>query len=162
MQSIKNYLLWIALAITLLLVYLVEQQDDAIETVEVVAPGSVKNQQINKTQHITPDDDFLLRKHITETPQNLFEVPRIAEPDIAVEHIHTAPALPVNPYIYVGKLIENGEMRVFLTNGRNNYVVKTGDTLEDTWQVKSIQSTEMILLNLPTQTQISVQIGAIL
>jgi hypothetical protein len=53
-------------------------------------------------------------------------------------------------------------MRVFLTNGQKNYVVKTGDTLEDTWQVKSIESTEMILFNLPTQTQVSVQIGALL
>uniref|UniRef100_I1XJA2 Uncharacterized protein n=2 Tax=Methylophaga nitratireducenticrescens TaxID=754476 RepID=I1XJA2_METNJ len=114
------------------------------------------------TQNDVVDEDIQLRNRIIETPKNLFAVPQIAEPEIAVDPLPAQPVMPANPYIYVGKLIEDGEMRVFLTNGRKNYVVKTGDTLEDTWQVKSIESTEMILVNLPTQTQVSVKIGALL
>ncbi|THK41208.1 hypothetical protein E8Q33_08800 [Methylophaga sp. SB9B] len=162
MQSIKNNLLWIGLAITLLLVYLVEQQEEDVDAVEVIAPASVQVQPLQTTQTDTTDEDIQLRKPIIETPRNLFEIPRVAEPEMTVDPMPVAPASPVNPYIYVGKLIEDGEMRVFLTNGQKNYVVKTGDTLEDTWQVKSIESTEMILFNLPTQTQVSVQIGALL
>lgn len=162
MQSIKNYLVWIGLAITLLMVYLVEQQEDDIDAVEVRAPESVQVQSFQPTRTDIAEDDFQLRKPIIETPGNLFEVPRIAEPEIAVNPQPAQPVMPTNPYVYVGKLIEDGEMRVFLTNGQKNYVVKTGDTLEDTWQVKSIESTEMILFNLPTQTQVSVQIGALL
>jgi len=161
-QSIKNYLVWIGLAITLLMVYLVEQQEEDIDAVEVRAPESVQVQPLQATQTGTTDEDFQLRKPIIKMPKNLFEVPRIAEPEMPVDPQPTQPMMPANPYVYVGKLIEDGEMRVFLTNGQKNYVVKTGDTLEDTWQVKSIESTEMILFNLPTQTQVSVQIGALL
>ncbi|PTB86490.1 hypothetical protein C9940_02135 [Pseudidiomarina aestuarii] len=162
MQSIKNYLVWIGLAITLLMVYLVEQQEEDVETVEVRAPESVQIQPLQTTQIDNTDDDVQLRKPIIETPGNLFEVPKIAEPEMPVDPQPAQAMMPTNPYVYVGKLIEDGEMRVFLTNGQKNYVVKTGDTLEDTWQVKSIESTEMILFNLPTQTQVSVQIGALL
>ncbi len=162
MQSIKNYLVWIGLAITLLMVYLVEQQEEDVETVEVRAPESVQIQPLQTTQIDNTDDDVQLRKPIIETPGNLFEVPKIADPEMQVDPQPAQPMMPANPYVYVGKLIEDGEMRVFLTNGQKNYVVKTGDTLEDTWQVKSIESTEMILFNLPTQTQVSVQIGALL
>jgi len=161
-QSIKNYLVWIGLAITLLMVYLVEQQEEDIDAVEVRAPESVQVQSFQPTRTDIAEDDFQLRKPIIETPKNLFEVPRSAEPEMPVDHQPAQPVIPANPYVYVGKLIEDGEMRVFLTNGQKNYVVKTGDTLEDTWQVKSIESTEMILFNLPTQTQVSVQIGALL
>ncbi|AFI84471.2 hypothetical protein Q7A_1647 [Methylophaga nitratireducenticrescens] len=162
MQSIKNYLVWIGLGITLLMVYWIEQQEDDIEAVEVKAPESVQVQTFQMTQNDVVDEDIQLRNRIIETPKNLFAVPQIAEPEIAVDPLPAQPVMPANPYIYVGKLIEDGEMRVFLTNGRKNYVVKTGDTLEDTWQVKSIESTEMILVNLPTQTQVSVKIGALL
>lgn len=162
MQSIKNYLVWIGLAITLVVVYLVEQQKEEIDTVEVRAPESVQVQSFQVTQTDPTDEAIQLRELIIETPKNLFEVPRHAEPEIAVSPIPAQPVIPANPYIYVGKLIEDGEIRVFLTNGQKNYVVKTGDTLEDTWQVKAIESTEMILFNLPTQTQVSVQIGALL
>jgi len=161
-QSIKNYLVWIGLGITLLMVYWIEQQEDDIEAVEVKAPESVQVQTFQMTQNDVVDEDIQLRNRIIETPKNLFAVPQIAEPEIAVDPLPAQPVMPANPYIYVGKLIEDGEMRVFLTNGRKNYVVKTGDTLEDTWQVKSIESTEMILVNLPTQTQVSVKIGALL
>ena len=162
MQSIKNYLVWIGLAITLLLVYVIEQQEDDVEAVGVIAPEVTQVQQFKQTQQDTAEEDFQLRKQIIDRPKNLFEVPRVAEPEIALEQFMPQPAKPVNPYTYAGKLIEDGEVRVFLTNGRKNYVVKTGDTLEDTWHIKSIESTEMILLNLPTQTQVSVQIGALL
>lgn len=162
MQSIKNYLVWIGLGITLLMVYWVEQQEDDIEAVEVRAPESVQVQTFQMTQNDVIDEDIQLRNRVIETPKNLFAVPQIAEPQIAVDPQPAQPVMPANPYIYVGKLIEDGKMRVFLTNGQKNYVVKTGDTLEDTWQVKSIESTEMILVNLPTQTQVSVKIGALL
>lgn len=162
MQSIKNYLIWIGLAITLLMVYWVEQQEDDIEAVEVRAPESVQVQTFQMTQNDVIDEDIQLRNRVIETPKNLFAVPQIAEPQIAVDPLPAQPVMPANPYIYVGKLIEDGEMRVFLTNGQKNYVVKTGDTLENTWRVQSIESTEMILVNLPTQTQVSVKIGALL
>lgn len=161
MQSIKHYLLWLALAITLLLVYVIEQQED-VETAGVIAPETTPKQQVKQAQNTPAEADFQLREHIIDRPKNLFAVLQKAEPEIVREQRVPQPAMPVNPYTYAGKLIENGEVKVFLTNGRKNYVVKTGDTLEDTWQIKSIESTEMILLNLPTQKQVSVQIGALL
>ncbi len=180
MQKLKDNLVWVALALTLLLVVFVEMQDepDNSETnVVVVAPDHVQTQSVHiqaiQEQAIQPQKnlataktdnstEFALRKKIIEVPVNLFELPKPKQESQPVAVAPRAPAPPVNPYTYVGKLIEDGEMRVFLTNGRDNYVVRAGDKLEGVWQVKAIHSTEMILLNLPTQTQIRVEIGAVL
>ena len=91
MQSIKNYLVWIGLAITLLMVYLVEQQEEDIDAVEVRAPESVQVQPLQATHTDTTDEDFQLRKPIIEMPKNLFEVPRIAEPEMPVDPQPTHP-----------------------------------------------------------------------
>jgi len=184
MQKLKDNLVWVGLALTLFLVVFVELQDEPgnSETdVVVVAPDHVQTHsvqtqasqtQIIQSQTIQPqtlaiaetanNSEFVLRKKIIDVPVNLFALPKPKQESQPVAVAPRAPATPVNPYTYVGKLIEDGEMRVFLTNGRDNYVVRAGDTLEEVWQVKAIHSTEMILLNLPTQTQIRVAIGAVL
>ncbi|WP_417509132.1 hypothetical protein [Methylophaga sp.] len=184
MQKLKDNLVWVGLALTLLLVVFVEMQDEpdnSVTDVVVVAPDHVqihsvqtqdRQTQIIKSQAIQPqtlaitepanNSEFMLRKKIIDVPVNVFALPKPKQESQPVAVAPRAPAPPVNPYTYVGKLIEDGEMRVFLTNGRDNYVVRAGDTLEEVWQVKAIHSTEMILLNLPTQTQIRVAIGAVL
>ncbi|MAX50833.1 MAG: hypothetical protein CMH22_02500 [Methylophaga sp.] len=185
MHKLKDNLVWVGLALTLLLVVFVEMQDgpDNSETdVFVVAPDHVQTQSVQtqatqtqtiQSQTIQPQKslaiaktdnstEFALRKKIIDVPVNVFALPKPKQEIQPVAVAPRAPATPVNPYTYVGKLIEDGEMRVFLTNGRDNYVVRAGDTLEEVWQVKAIHSTEMILLNLPTQTQIRVAIGAVL
>lgn len=190
MQKLKDNLVWVGLALTLLLVVFVELQDEPdndMTEVVVVAPDHVQTQseqtqQVQKqtiqsqsvqkqpvqtqgTLVVTQADDnnrFTLRKKIIDVPINVFALPQPKQESNPIAVAPRTPAPPVNPYTYVGKLIEDGEMRVFLTNGRENYVVRAGDTLEKVWQVKAIHSTEMILLNLPTQTQIRVEIGAVL
>ncbi|HIC48165.1 MAG TPA: hypothetical protein EYM37_09870 [Methylophaga aminisulfidivorans] len=182
MQKLKDNLVWIGLALTLLLVVFVELQDepdnDTTEVV-VVAPDHVQTQseqkqtqqiqkqavQTQETFVVAQSDNnsrFSLRKKIIDVPVDLFALPQAKQESQPIAVAPRPPVPPVNPYTYVGKLIEDGEMRVFLTNGRENYVVQAGDTLEEVWQVKAIHSTEMILLNLPTQTQIRVEIGAVL
>ena len=180
MQKLKDNLVWVGLALTLLLVVFVELQDEPdndMNEVVVVAPDHVqtqseRTQQIQKQAVQTQDtlvvvqadnnSRFTLRKKIIDVPVDLFALPQAKQESQPIAVAPRPPAPPVNPYTYVGKLIEDGEMRVFLTNGRENYVVRAGDTLEKVWQVKAIHSTEMILLNLPTQTQIRVEIGAVL
>lgn len=165
MKIIKDNLVWIGLVITLLLVYSISEQenDDELAISQLIENDLPQAKAPNKTQvTVAVDEGFILRKHIIDMPINMFSVPITVQDITRFDDIPMPQTIPVNPYTYAGKLIENGEVIVFLTNGRNNYAVKKGDTIEDAWQVKSIHSTEMILHNLSTHTQITVQIGALL
>lgn len=162
---IKDNMVWIALAITLVLVYGISEQEDENDlSISQALKPDLTPAQVPSRVHVIKavDETSLLRKEIMDSAINMFEVPSSEQEAISIVAMPSAPPVPMNPYIYAGKLLENGEMVVFLTNGRNNYAVKSGDTIEDEWKVKAIRSTEMILLNLATQTQISVQIGALL
>ena len=158
-------MLWIGLAITLVLVYGISEQENNNDLgISQPLKNDFTQAQVPNRIHVIKavDETSLLRKEIIDTAINMFEVPSNEQETISIIDEPSAPPVPNNPYIYAGKLLENGEMVVFLTNGRDNYAVKNGDTLDDEWKVKAIHSTEMILLNLSTQTQISVQIGALL
>lgn len=158
-------MVWIGLAITLVLVYGISEQEDEndLSISQALTTDFTQAQVANRTHVIKAvDEPSLLRKEIMDTAINMFEVPTNEQEAISIIAMPSAPPVPMNPYIYAGKLLENGEMVVFLTNGQNNYAVKSGDTIDDEWKVKAIHSTEMILLNLASQTQISVQIGALL
>jgi hypothetical protein len=162
---IKDNMVWIALAITLVLVYGISEQEDEndLGINQALKTDFTQAKVPNRTHVIKAvDEPSLLRKEIIDPAINMFEVPSNEQEAISITAMPSAPPVPMNPYIYAGKLLENGEMVVFLTNGQNNYAVKNGDTIDDEWKVKAIHSTEMILLNLATQTQISVQIGALL
>lgn len=165
MQIIKDYLLWVVLMITLVLVYAVRQNDNSAEEFVVIQPRVSTQTYIPQTSQqpviMTRNDGFELRKKAIETPINLFDMP-VEEPAVVVYQslTSTTQMVPTNPYRYVGKLLEDDDLHVFLTNGQNNFIVKTGDILNDEWKVTAMDSTEMVLLNIPTQTQITVQIGA--
>lgn len=68
--------------------------------------------------------------------------------------------MPANPFIYAGKIIEDGSLVVFLIEGEKSHAVKSGDLIEDTWKVKSITPTTMTLKNIPLKIEIQMEIGA--
>jgi hypothetical protein len=68
--------------------------------------------------------------------------------------------LPNNPFVYVGKIIEDGMLVVFLVDGEKGHAVKSGDVIEETWKVKSITPPTMALTYIPLKIEIKMEIGA--
>lgn len=154
---------------TLVLLYVVEsgEQEEHFSTENAaIALPKTSNKKIamvqtdNRFQH-----RFQLREKMakaTDEPINLFPAFDNKEEISIQEEVSIMPEVPTSPYLYAGKLLDDGKMIVFLTDGRKKYAVKTGDIIEDTWKVKLINPPEMTLQYLPSNTQVSVQIGEIL
>lgn len=97
---------------------------------------------------------------IKDIPQNLFTVvvsPQELTPD---EETNTGLQMPANPFTYEGKLLDDGNLIVFLTDGVKNHSVQVGDVLDDVWQIQSIHPPELTLKYIPLKTEIQMQIGA--
>lgn len=161
MSRMKDSLLWLALAITLVLVFLVNQQEDEVMVSDGLAPAprvAVTPQQPLTTEH----EPRFFRDTLVASTVDIFAVAQPVEENIPTQQRQAAPPTPANPFTYIGKLVEAGEVSIFLTNGRQKFVVKKGDIVDSNWKVIAIQATEMELLNLPTLTSVRVQIGALL
>jgi hypothetical protein len=69
------------------------------------------------------------------------------------------PSAPPLPFTYMGKLIEDGQMTVFLTKQDRNYVVKVGDTIDGTYKVEEVSARMMTLTYLPLKIKQTLMIG---
>ncbi|MBI5751138.1 MAG: hypothetical protein HZA59_03190 [Hydrogenophilales bacterium] len=69
------------------------------------------------------------------------------------------PAPPPLPFIYMGKLLEEDKLTVFLTKQDRHYAVKAGDTLDGAYRVESVNAQQMILTYLPLNMQQTLTLG---
>lgn len=69
------------------------------------------------------------------------------------------PSAPPLPFSYMGKLIEDGQMTVFLTKQDRNYVVKTGDTIDGMYKVEEVSARMMTLTYMPLKIKQTLMIG---
>lgn len=69
------------------------------------------------------------------------------------------PSAPPLPFAYMGKLIEDGQVTIFLTKQDRNYVVKTGDTIDGTYKVEEVSARMMTLTYLPLKIKQTLMIG---
>lgn len=70
------------------------------------------------------------------------------------------PQAPPLPFAYLGKLVEETRVVVFLTQGDRNHVVRAGDTLDGTWRVDEIDEHAVSLTYVPLGQQRSLAFGA--
>lgn len=70
------------------------------------------------------------------------------------------PQAPPLPYTFVGKMVDDGQIIVFLTRQERNYAVRSGDKLDNTYQVDDIKPNVMLLTYLPLNLQQSLTIGS--
>ena len=59
------------------------------------------------------------------------------------------PTAPPLPFIYMGKLAENGNMSIFLTRDEKPYVVHMGDVIDGVYRIDAINSTILEMTYLP-------------
>ena len=69
------------------------------------------------------------------------------------------PSPPPMPYAYMGKLVEDGQLTVFLTKQDRNYVVKVGETLDGMYKIESVTPVMMTMVYLPLNMKQTLMIG---
>ena len=165
---LKKNMLWILLLLTLTAcIYLAQQEDSANSDDDIVVlttPGyrRVNGIESNKKQtESIQASPQLLRPQLTDEPTNIFTayIPQ-AELNQKKNEIPVVDA-PANPFIFAGKLVDNGNIIVFLMDAKANYSVVTGDILAEVWQVRSIAPPMMTIRYLPLKIDMQLQIGAL-
>lgn len=72
-----------------------------------------------------------------------------------------APTPPPLPFQYMGKLLEEGKLTVFITNQDRNYAVKAGDTIEGSYRVDRVDPQQVLFTYLPLNMQQTLVIGGV-
>lgn len=106
----------------------------------------------------TTDLAYQPRPRIEGEPENLF--PGDAPPEEAAAAAPPPkPTTPPLPFSYAGKLVEEGNALVFLTQGNRNLAVRSGDVIDGVWRVESIRPPTMMMSYLPLKTVVPLVIG---
>lgn len=71
------------------------------------------------------------------------------------------PAPPPLPFKYFGKLVEEGQMTVFVTKQDRNYALKAGDTIDGAYRVDRIEARGVTFTYLPLNMQQTLAIGGV-
>ncbi len=168
MQMIKKNLLWILLLLTLAACFYVAQQDDGANQADDVivlsraeAKHTNRDESSRRSKQEMQASSQLLRAQLIDEPKNIF-TEFVSESELSQRNVETPIEMPpANPFIYAGKLVDDGNIIVFLMDAQKNYSVVTGDILEDVWQVKSIVPPMMTIRYLPLKIDMQLQIGAL-
>lgn len=166
----RQHGVWLALLLTLAACYWVTIQENAQEN-EVIESAKLQPVQKHVYRHANKVKDSSLSGHLNDkkltlrpidstTPSNLFSSFETVEEAALASAENQAPSPPTSPYTYAGKISENGDWRVFLTDGTKNFVVKTGDVLESGWRVQGVEQTQLTLMYQPLKQAIKLDIGA--
>jgi hypothetical protein len=71
------------------------------------------------------------------------------------------PQAPPLPFTYMGKLIEEGRIVVFLTQGERNHIVRQGDTIDGTYRVDAVTERHLSLTYLPLKQKQELAFGGV-
>jgi hypothetical protein len=69
------------------------------------------------------------------------------------------PQAPPLPFSYMGKLIEDGRIVVFLTQGDRNHIVRQGDTIDGVYRVDAVTESSLFLTYLPLKKKQELALG---
>ncbi|CAG0996053.1 hypothetical protein MTYP_02563 [Methylophilaceae bacterium] len=164
-RGVRQYGLWVALALTLAAtLWMSATEEAASPDAGIAAPPRAKKARTAAPmpQGIELNMDALRRVPLDEPPGNLFNTGIAdAEPvEMAPVPVEPVAEVPPLPFVYAGKLEEDGRYIVFLTSGGKNYSVQAGDVI-DQWQVKSVRPPQMILSYLPLKSEVPLMIGEV-
>jgi hypothetical protein len=104
----------------------------------------------------------LARRPQRETDANLFDARSwkgFASDEPRRDSPPPPPQAPPLPFTFMGKLVDEGGIVVFLTNGARNWIVRAGDTIESLYRVEAIGEERMTLIYLALQTPQELAIG---
>ena len=70
------------------------------------------------------------------------------------------PQAPPLPFSYIGRLAEDRNTTVFLTQGERNIIAKPGDVIDNTYKVEEVNDTTVVLTYLPLSQRQTLSTGA--
>lgn len=114
----------------------------------------------NKSQPTAAESTSAIR--YADSVKDIFAAPvfkRPAPPPPA-EQI-AAPTAPPLPFTYMGRILDNGVETVFLATPQNNYMVHSGDVVNNQYRIDSIDNGQMIFTYLPLTITQTLAIGEI-
>ena len=71
------------------------------------------------------------------------------------------PAAPPLPFRYVGKMIEDGKLAVFLSRGDDSYSVHSGQKIDAQYRVDKVSRTQVVFTYLPLKTRQTLDIPSV-
>lgn len=69
------------------------------------------------------------------------------------------PEPPPLPFTYLGKLVDDGRVTVYLSEGERNLAVRQGEIINGTYRVKRISPTAVTFVYIPMNKQQTLDIG---
>jgi hypothetical protein len=159
----RRWFLGVALALTVAAVAATEGKDEPDDGA-VVQPGLAKTrhlQQKGGPDSVLPSNVPLAklnRQQLSEDVKDMFTGKSwyVAPPPPKPE----PPSAPPLPFVYMGKLAEEGEkVVILLTKQDRSYTVREGDVLDNVYRVDEVRSPVMILTYLPLNIKQTIQIG---
>lgn len=165
----RKLLLGVALVATLLAVIWAYQQTPDSAEEAVVAP--VKHNTSTRSASGDPMHLALekLQRSDSSQPDDIADAFKVTSwfvpvPMPKVQPVAAQPAPPAAPplpFTYLGQMLEDGKLTVFLTRQDMNYSVKAGETIDDMYHVDSIESQRIVFTYKPLNMQQSLAIGNI-
>jgi hypothetical protein len=117
------------------------REKPSITPAEPVAAMSVDLSRIERSRAEAPAADPFAPKNFNPPAREAQQAPREAKPE--------APPLP---FRYLGKLIEDGKLAVFLSRGGESLSVAQGDTIGD-YRLDAVSETEITFTSLPLKAK---------
>jgi hypothetical protein len=68
---------------------------------------------------------------------------------------------PPLPFVYLGKMIEDGKLAVFLSRGEKSYSVHSGQKLDGEYRIDKVTETSVTFTYLPLKTRQTLDIPAV-
>lgn len=167
-QKQRNIALGAALAATLLAVAWVSQQEEE-HTAVVAAPvkavssnnGAARAASTNTSSHLALEK--LQRKRAEDdkpSVEDVFQAKSWYVPPPPPKPVPPPPpAPPPLPFIYMGKLLEDEKLTVFVSKQDRHFAVKAGDTVDGAYRVESVSARQVIFTYLPLNMQQTLILG---
>jgi hypothetical protein len=162
MKSLKKYIVWIALLITVCVCWWFSEQDTMVDDESLPTMVRTKHPSVTAAPLPVqlPNKLVSTRQQIVELPRNIF-LPYMPPQAAEEEDIQPEAQMPANPFTYAGKLFGENGLIVFLTDGMQNHAVKAGEIINENWRIKSITPPELMLEYVPLGLVTTMQIGAV-
>lgn len=160
--SVKQRRWFLGGALTLTLIAVVSSEGKDEPANEIVEPGQVKKHQFQRPadgeQTAYVPLAALNRQPLPENAKDMFAGKSWYVPPPPPKA--APPSAPPLPFIYMGKLAEQGEKVVVLLNKQGrDYTVREGDILDNIYRVDEVRAPAMTLTYLPLNIKQTIRIG---
>jgi len=167
-MSQRHYLLGFALFITIVAA-IFPNQDKPVEIVETTSVRTAKPINTLQSVSVVQSVDLNPRQWVVEKDsRDLFyvkpkivEVPVQPKREVSIVVESPPPVAPPLPFIYLGKMTEEGQITVYVAKSGRNYVLRGGEIIDGMYKVELIDAQKIIFNYIPLNSeQILVTRGA--